>query len=249
MSWREQFVRSLAARNEDAVGRSLRFHFDMPESVDTYIADYLEASDDSSRIALAALGPLLMASVHSLWREVERVWPHEWPTETAMFFALLILATEHFESVSIGSDGQPSSNRYDCCGIEPQKEIGSYRVDFLVTLSRIGPDYNRPITTPSGKQLVGTKNVTKRLIVECDGHEFHEKTKEQVRRDRQRDRALQSLGMPVFRYPGSELYRDVFRCAAEALTALDLAVNAELDGLPVDVYRQEIESGGKKIVP
>jgi hypothetical protein len=55
--------------------------------------------------------------------------------------------------------------------------------------------------------------------------------------------------MPVFRFPGSELYRDVFRCAAEALTALELSVDAELNNLPVDVYRQQIEALGHKIVP
>jgi len=242
-------MQSLAARDEDAVERSLRFHFDLPTSVDDYIADFFPADNDSDRLALAALGPLMVASVSKLWHKIERVWPHEWPTETAMFFALLILATDHFDEVSIGSEAQPLDGAYDGFGIEPQKQIGEYRVDFLLTLRRIGPDYDRRMTTHDGKEVVGTKEAVKRLIVECDGHEFHEKTKEQVRRDRQRDRTLQSLGMPVFRFPGSELYQDAFRCAAEALTALDLAVDAELDGSEVDAYRQKLESLGRRIVP
>ncbi|SRR6266545_6847126 len=249
MGWGEQFVRSLAARNEDAVGHSLRFGFDMPSSVDAYAAGFFPAENDSDQVALAALGPLMVAQLGKLWREIEQVWPHRWPTETAMFFALLILATDHFGAVSIGAEAPPLGGAYDGFGIEPQKQIGEYQVDFLLTLRRIGPDYDRPVPTRDGKQVVATKEVTKRLVVECDGHQFHEKTKEQVRRDRQRDRTLQSLGLPVFRYPGSELYRDAFRCAAEALTALDLAVDAELDGAPVDAYRERLESRWGTIAP
>jgi very-short-patch-repair endonuclease len=249
VSWEEQFKRSLAGRDEEATGKSLRFGFAMPPSIDDYIAGYFAADSDSDRIALVGLAPLLVAKFEGLWQEIERVWPHKWPTETAMFFATLILATERFEAVSIGSDGQDTSAVYDRFGIEPQKQIGDYRVDFLLTLGRIGPDYDRQYTGPDGRQLVGTKNAVKRLVIECDGHEFHEKTKDQVRRDRLRDRTLQSLGLPVFRYPGSDLYRDVFACAAEALTALDLAVDAELDGKPLDDYRQELEARWGKITP
>jgi very-short-patch-repair endonuclease len=70
--------------------------------------------------------------------------------------------------------------------------------------------------------------VDKKMIVECDGHDFHEKTKEQARHDKERDRNLQSLGYFVYRYTGSELYADVFRGAAEVvhvLTGRDFSKN------------------------
>lgn len=44
--------------------------------------------------------------------------------------------------------------------------------------------------------------------IELDGHEFHEKTKEQVTYRNQRDRHLQAAGWTVFHFSGSELYRD-----------------------------------------
>jgi very-short-patch-repair endonuclease len=44
-------------------------------------------------------------------------------------------------------------------------------------------------------------------VVECDGHDFHERTKEQAERDRSRDRAVQAQGWRMFRFTGSELYR------------------------------------------
>jgi very-short-patch-repair endonuclease len=58
---------------------------------------------------------------------------------------------------------------------------------------------------------------SKKIIVECDGHDFHERTKEQAARDRSRDRSLQSAGYHVLRFTGSEIYRDPTRCAVETL--------------------------------
>jgi very-short-patch-repair endonuclease len=42
-----------------------------------------------------------------------------------------------------------------------------------------------------------------RLVVECDGHDFHEKTKQQVTKDNRRERELQIAGWHVFRFSGS----------------------------------------------
>lgn len=47
-----------------------------------------------------------------------------------------------------------------------------------------------------------------RLCVEFDGHDFHERTKEQATRDKTRDRALVREGWTVLRYTGLEVYRD-----------------------------------------
>jgi very-short-patch-repair endonuclease len=71
----------------------------------------------------------------------------------------------------------------------------------------------------------------KQMIVECDGHEFHERTKEQASRDKERDRALQSAGFLVFRFSGADIWRDVFACATQALKALIAATNSEADRL------------------
>jgi hypothetical protein len=47
-----------------------------------------------------------------------------------------------------------------------------------------------------------------KYALEFDGHDFHEKTKEQARRDKQRDRSLTLAGWKVLRFTGSETYRD-----------------------------------------
>ena len=52
-----------------------------------------------------------------------------------------------------------------------------------------------------------------RLVIECDGHEFHEKTKEQVKKDNERDYDLKSNGYDVLHFSGSQIYNDPLGCA------------------------------------
>lgn len=85
--------------------------------------------------------------------------------------------------------------------IRPQTEIGEYRADFFVTY----------------KHYTGA---TVGAVIECDGHDFHEKTKEQARHDKVRDRYFQSLGFLVLRYAGSEVFRDPIKCATDALSII-----------------------------
>lgn len=81
-----------------------------------------------------------------------------------------------------------------------QAPFGPYRVDFLFTI---------PAT--------GTATSDKRLVVEIDGHDFHEKTKEQAQRDKERDRFMVKAGAEVLRYTGSEVWANPFACAEEVL--------------------------------
>ena len=77
------------------------------------------------------------------------------------------------------------------------KAAGSlYRLDFLIMVAR---DLE---SGPFGD-----------IAVECDGHDFHERTKEQAKRDRKRDRDLQAMGLRVLRFTGSEIFRDAAGCA------------------------------------
>ncbi len=53
------------------------------------------------------------------------------------------------------------------------------------------------------------------VVVEVDGHEFHERTKFQAARDRQCDRAMIAEGFRVVRFAGQEVYRVAAECAEE----------------------------------
>lgn len=58
------------------------------------------------------------------------------------------------------------------------------------------------------------------IFIECDGHDFHERTKEQAEHDRSKDRAIQAAGIPILRFTGREIFRDVGACITETLEFL-----------------------------
>lgn len=53
------------------------------------------------------------------------------------------------------------------------------------------------------------------FVIECDGHDFHEKNKTQVAKDKSRERALTKEGFVVIRFSGSEIYKSPGKCAFE----------------------------------
>lgn len=53
---------------------------------------------------------------------------------------------------------------------------------------------------------IPSRNV--KLVIECDGHDFHEKTKEQAIHDKKRDRKLITNGFLILRFTGSEIYNN-----------------------------------------
>lgn len=65
--------------------------------------------------------------------------------------------------------------------------------------------------------LSETNNYTDsvRWAIEVDGHDFHEKTKEQAQRDKQRDRLLQASDIRVLHFTGSEVFRNTEKIVVE----------------------------------
>ena len=68
--------------------------------------------------------------------------------------------------------------------LSPQHKLNNYYVDFFFF------------------------NGSEGIIIELDGHEFHEKTKDQAARDKKRDRVLQRSGYKVYHFTGSEIWND-----------------------------------------
>lgn len=60
-----------------------------------------------------------------------------------------------------------------------------------------------------------TENI--KLAIECDGHEFHEKTKEQVAYGNKRDYDLKMCDFDVLHFSGSEIYNDPLECAEKVV--------------------------------
>jgi len=167
------------------------------------------------RIAtLALLVQSATTSIQNLVAECSAVC--ESPIEMAMCFALAIVAREGDRGVAIAL---PDCSLGDVEGdlhltIQPQAQIGAYRVDFLITAQLIEGDEDLGI-------------YRKQAVVECDGYEWHDCSKEQAIRDRRRDRDLQIQGFNVFRYAGAEIWVNVFKCAQEVIGFLVDAVEGQ----------------------
>lgn len=88
--------------------------------------------------------------------------------------------------------------------LQPQEEIEvnnkHYRADFLY----VHKDY--------------------KLVIECDGHEFHEKTKEQVIKDNEQDYNLKQAGYDVLHFSGSQIYKNPVDCAKKTLRYIHLNI-------------------------
>ena len=80
-----------------------------------------------------------------------------------------------------------------------------YVADFLFDTEEIGEENYQKMCKPY------------KLVIECDGHEFHEKTKEQVKKNNERDYDLKMAGYDVLHFSGSQIYNEPFRCAKETL--------------------------------
>jgi hypothetical protein len=107
--------------------------------------------------------------------------------------SLAIIAAKHFRKI------EPRPGEFGYWAVA-QYQFDQMRVDFM---------------------LVSMHDLSPVLAIECDGHEFHERTKAQARRDRARDRAVQHQGVTIFRFTGSEIYADPCGCVEDVFAFLD----------------------------
>jgi very-short-patch-repair endonuclease len=63
------------------------------------------------------------------------------------------------------------------------------------------------------------------VVVECDGHHFHERTVGQARKDRRRVRILQRLGIGVLPFTGTDVVRSSEESAQEIVEFIDARVS------------------------
>ena len=94
-------------------------------------------------------------------------------------------------------------------GVFPQQKVGNYRCDFKVNYE----------TFP---RQDGIQRINKSIIVECDSQQFHERTEEERRYEKARDRFLQKKGYKIFHYTGADIksnykkiVREIIRYALE----------------------------------
>lgn len=117
------------------------------------------------------------------------------------------------EEVNDLEDQECSAHKF-----EPQKVVGIYRPDFVVT----------------------TKCLNKKYIVEIDGHESH-KTKEQRKNDYERERYFQRNGYTVVRFMATEVFLEPEKCVEEMFEIFGL-FDSEIIDCMADAYRSATET-------
>lgn len=105
--------------------------------------------------------------------------------------------------------------------IQPQYQAGKFHVDFLLSQNGNGPD---DIYSP--------------VVVELDGHDFHDKDKRQRSYEKSRDRFLVKSGFKVLHFTGSEVVADPYKVAFEALELLGVFVDSGIES-----YRKKTPFG------
>lgn len=85
--------------------------------------------------------------------------------------------------------------------MKSQVKVGRYRADFEIGLP-------------------GNLEKISKVLIECDGHEYHHATPEQVSRDGRRDRFLIREGYMVFHISGTEIVNDIDTVLQELTEAI-----------------------------
>lgn len=127
----------------------------------------------------------------------------ESPIEKVLYCALKTIARLNFIEQA---DPVERNGKWYVVGlsINPQTKIGNYRVDFKVGFG-----------TPPRQD--GTQRVNKNIIVECDSQEFHERTEQERRYEKIRDRFFTVKGYKIFHYTGKEILERPLDLAVEII--------------------------------
>ncbi|MCX5769272.1 MAG: DUF559 domain-containing protein [Candidatus Hydrogenedentes bacterium] len=215
---------------ETAIGRSFLSATNLPIKVDDltnvdrvlFPEPGLVGLADASDVAALKLAQVALIArwAYPVWLDlIDAFRLCESPIERLFLSAVLVVESHGWVSVFLHTDKSTLDLSFGLdmdLHIYPQCQIGDYRTDFLLEFVNTQHQF---IDTEEFRHEERREQKSC-LVVECDGHEFHEKTKQQASRDKKRDRNLQACGYRVFRFSGSDVYRDPFGCANECLEFL-----------------------------
>lgn len=106
----------------------------------------------------------------------------------------------------------PSSQWRQELFLEAHKQVGSYTVDFALTV-------------PASVAFDGEEI---RIAIECDGFYYHDRTPKQAEHDKKRDRYLALHGWRVMRFAEAEIVRDARGCAEQVIHYLDQLLHEQI---------------------
>lgn len=78
-----------------------------------------------------------------------------------------------------------------------------------------------------------------RLVIECDGHDYHKATKKQVKRDNERDLRLKRAGYDVLHFSGTQICENPWKCAEDTIEYIISKIGKISDCGKVDKWMAE----------
>lgn len=106
----------------------------------------------------------------------------------------MVLAQECESPIEVQLGAELRAQAVDRFIIVPQFEWRCFRIDFAIS----------------------SLDMEVLALVECDGAAFHS-TAAQIANDRRKDKAAEAAGIPMYRFTGSEIFRNAKACAALVL--------------------------------
>ena len=149
------------------------------------VIDYFQRAVDDDSFDLS----LAMSALQSTYIDFWENDPTESPIERLLWSEILF-ANDGYHEVKLSSD-----NTKDGTYLFTQYPVEKYKADFMFCVNLLGHQQH--------------------LVIECDGHDFHERTKKQARHDKSRDRYFTKLGYKILRFTGSEIYENPAKCRHE----------------------------------
>lgn len=125
-----------------------------------------------------------------------------------MLFARLLFATDGYNYLTVGEMIPPDYVGHFGTTLLPQYPVGDYTADFIIACQH--------------------HEVVSLIAIECDGHDFHEKTKHQAAHDKKRDRYFTAQGIKLLRFTGSEIFNRPDECLEEIESLIYHTMNAIL---------------------
>jgi very-short-patch-repair endonuclease len=147
----------------------------------------------------------------------------EYDDETNYYYPASIQASVKSKSVNFDTGFYDSNimimfgdcNRWNC-------KIGNYEPDFIIGIA---------------------EEEHLQFVVEIDGFDYHDKTKEQAAKDKQRDRFFLRHGYIPIRFAGTEVYRNAIDCVRETMSIIfeTIAVFRKRDSTTVSWSKYQLE--------
>lgn len=180
----------------------------------TLIMKFVSDLDDAAKAVQSPIEELMLWALMTAYDED---WGQRWwaSCDVGSSHGLPGGIAEYDEQgLSVFAVGAEATGREISITLQPEITVGEhhYRIDLALAVRHFTHRIPTRVLPPGQnyyheQEFIQLHSETY-VAIECDGHDFHEKTKEQAARDKQRDRDLQSIGWAVARFTGSEIFKN-----------------------------------------